>query len=262
MEHPVESYGNLADSTYWKNRRTVRKFTGRDVPDSLLFDLIDKAAKAPTTGGMQLYSVVVTREREILDRILPAHFNQPAATGAKVLLTIVADFNRFEKWCLQRGAEPGFDNFQSFVAAMLDATIFSQQLNTLLETEGLGVCYLGTTTYNAPAIGEALKLPRLTVPVVTLAVGWPDGEAPDAERLPAGALIHDEVYHDYTSERIEEIFAEKESLDVNRKFVAENNLPTLAHVFTDVRYPASNAQHFSEVFIDYIEQQGFKFPQK
>lgn len=247
-------------NSYWLNRRTIRSFSDKPVDDRLLFDLLQGASKAPTTGGMQLYSVIISREPEHLKSLAALHFNQPAATGAKVMITVVADFNRFEKWCLLRGAEPGFDNFESFVSAMLDATIFTQQLNTLLELEGLGACYLGTTTYTASRIGDLLKLPRLTVPVATLAVGWPLDDGAEAERLPTGAVIHHEEYTDYSSDRIEEIFAEKEMLETNRKFVEENNVPSLAHVFTDVRYPKDNAELFSKDFYDYIARQGFRFP--
>lgn len=249
-------------SGYWSFRRTIRRFTDRYVPQQLLTDLVGKAAKAPTTGGMQLYSVIVSRQPELLAALSEQHFNQPAAREAKVMLTIVADFNRFDLWCRQRGAKPEFDNFESFTAALLDAVIFAQQLNTLLEISGLGVCYLGTTTYNASKIGSLLKLPRLTVPVVTLAIGYPADEGTEAERLPVEAVMHDETYRDYTPEIIDALFREKEEIEENRRFVAENNVATLAHVFTDVRYPGDAARIFSKDFFDYINKQGFHFPDK
>lgn len=250
----------VARSGYWLERRTVRRFDTRAVAPELVAELVLKAAKAPTTGGMQLYSVIATRNRELLEKLSAQHFNQPAATGAPLMLTVAADFNRFEKWCRQRGATPGFRNFQSFAAAFLDAAIFAQQLATLLEAEGLGVCYLGTTTYNAPEIGDILNLPQLTVPVATLAVGYPDGVAPDAERLPVEAVLHKEIYHDYSPDGIDEIYAPKEALEANRRFVEQNGAASLAHVFTDVRYPRANAELFSKKFYEYIERQGFNFP--
>lgn len=122
--------------------------------------------------------------------------------------------------------------------------------------------YLGTTTYTASRIGEILNLPKLVVPVVTLAVGWPDGKSEGAERLPVNALIHDEVYRDYDEAAIDRIYSEKEALPANRAFVAENGKPSLAHVFTDVRYPEANAVKFSEDFYEYISAQGFVWPEK
>lgn len=255
-------YKDFVESDYWTGRATERRFTEREVPQSLITDLVEKAAHAPTTGGMQLYSVIVSRQPEIKKELAAAHFNQPAATGNGIFLTFVADFNRFSQWCEQRGATPGFANFESFIAAMLDAVIFAQQFNTLAELAGLGCVYLGTTTYTASQIGRILGLPRLTVPVVTLAVGWPEGKSAGAERLPVSALIHDEVYRAYSAGDIDRIYSEKEELAVNRAFVEENGKPSLAHVFTDVRYPESNAVKFSKDFFDYISRQGFAWPEK
>lgn len=249
------------DKGYWINRRSIRNFLTKDVDDAILFDLIEKAAKAPTTGNMQLYSVIITRDEARRKQLAECHFNQPASK-APVLLTVTADFNRFEKWCRQRGAEPGFDNFESFVAALLDAVIFTQQLNTLLELNGLGCCYLGTATYTASRIGEMLKLPRLVVPVTSLAIGWPADNGVETDRLAPGALIHHEVYDDYTEDRIDEIYAPKEALEENKAYVRENSKPSLAHVFTDIRYPEKNALAFSKDFYEYIKKQGFSFPEK
>ena len=47
---------------YWTGRRTIRRYSDRAVPDELLSELLEKAAHAPTTGNMQLYSAVVTRD--------------------------------------------------------------------------------------------------------------------------------------------------------------------------------------------------------
>lgn len=257
-----DMYKDFVESDYWTGRATERRFTEREVPQSLITDLVEKAAHAPTTGGMQLYSVIISRRPEIKKELAAAHFNQPAATGNGIFLTFVADFNRFSQWCEQRGATPGFDNFESFIAAMLDAVIFAQQFNTLAELAGLGCVYLGTTTYTASQIGRILGLPRLTVPVVTLAIGWPEGKSAGAERLPVSALIHDEVYREYSADDIDRIYREKEELAANRAFVEANGKPSLAHVFTDVRYPEANAVKFSKDFFDYISCQGFAWPEK
>ena len=211
---------------------------------------------------MQLYSVVVTRSEEMKQKLAPHHFNQRMITGAPVVLTFCADFNRFDKWCEASNAEPCYSNLQSFISALLDVTIFAQQFNTAAEMAGLGCCYIGTTTYNAPQIAETLELPKMVVPVVTLSVGYPanpDGE-PKAERLPVEAVMHEEVYHDYSTERIKELYAEKEALDVNKHYVEENSKETLAQVFTDVRYPKANNEAFSKIFMDFMVSQGFNLP--
>ena len=106
---------------------------------------------------------------------------------------------------------------------------------------------------------EALNLPKFVIPVTTVTVGYPAEIPAQVDRLPAEALIHDEQYKDYTSEDIDRIYAEKESLPESKKYITENNKETLAQVFTDVRYPKANNEHFSDIFLKIIREQGFQF---
>lgn len=241
-----------------KNRRTIRKYTSEDLSDECLDELLEIAARASNTGNMQLYSVVVTRSKEMKEKLAPAHFNQPMITGAPVVLTFCADANRFVKWAAQRKAEAGFDNLQTFIAATIDAMLFAQSFCDAAEAKGLGICYLGTTAYNAGQIVDILSLPRLVVPIVTVTVGYPARPLPaQPERLPLGAVVHRETYVDYTAEAIDDLYREKEALEVNRQFVKENNKETLAQVFTDVRYTKKNNEFFSDVLMEVLKKQGF-----
>lgn len=243
---------------YFTDRATVRNFSDRKVEDQLLREMLEAAAHAPTNGNMQLYSVVITRDPLRKRLLTPAHFNQPASTGANVLLTFCADFNRFVKWCEVSDAKPGYDNFQSFMSAVFDAVILAQQFCTIAELQGLGTCYLGTTAYNAPQIAEILELPSRVVPVITVALGYPAGEPVRSDRIPSSGFIHDEVYKDYTEKDIKNIYAEKEAREDSRQFIAENGKETLAQVFTDVRYPKETNEVFSKIYLDFIEKQKFQ----
>lgn len=245
---------------YFNNRTTIRNYSSKIIDNELLNDMLEAAAHAPTTGGMQLYSVIVTENEEMKQRLMPCHFNQPMVAQAPVVLTFCADFNRFVKWCQLRDAEPGFDNLQSLMSAILDVTIFAQQFNTIAEMQGLGCCYIGTTTYNAKEIAEVLHLPRLVVPIITLTVGYPDESVQPVatERLPLHGIVHHETYQDYCAQDIDEIYAEKESLPVNQGFVKENNKQTLAQVFTDVRYPKAVNEEFAKRLYDYIKAAGYQ----
>lgn len=241
-----------------RNRRTIRKYNDTPIGDELMSELLEVAFRAPTTGGMQLYSVVVTRDNEMKQKLAPTHFNQPTVTSAPVVLTFCADYNRFVKWCEASDAQPGYDNFASFTTAMIDALLVAQQFNTAAELRGLGCCYLGTTTYNAPQIAEILNLPRLVVPVTTLTVGFPADMPQQVERLPLEAIVHHEQYKDYTTDDIHRLYAEKEALPTNKRFVEENGKATLAQVFTDVRYTKKDNEYFSRIWADFIASQGFK----
>jgi FMN reductase [NAD(P)H] len=218
---------------------------------------MDQAKRTQTMGNLQLYSVVVTRSEDIKKQLAPAHFNQPMVTEAPVVLTICADFNRTSQWARYRQAEPGYDNFLSFMNAATDALLYTQTLCCLMDEQGLGYCYLGTTLYQPQQIIDILQLPRLVMPVATLTVGWPDEEPEQTDRLPLASFIHRDTYQDYTPSAIDHHYSYKESLPENQRFVEENHKATLAQVFTDVRYTKKDNEAMSDGLLEALRHQGF-----
>lgn len=246
------------EKDYFSRRKTVRNYAKKHIPEDLIDNILEKAMRAPTCGNMQLYSVIVTREPANIERLAKEHFNQPAATGADVILTICADFNRFTKWCEASNAKPGYDNFHSFMMALTDAVIYTQQIVTIAELEGLGTCYLGTVNYNAKQISELLELPDLVVPVASISLGYPANENEEqCERLPLEAIRHNETYRKDSKEEIIELFKSKDDFEPNKKFVEENKKDSLAQVFTDIRYPKSVNLEVSKSFTDLLKEKGF-----
>ena len=238
-------------------RRSIRKYSDKEVSGELLTRLLKEAERTQTMGNLQLYSVIVTRSEEKKRQLAPAHFNQPMVTGAPVVLTFCADFRRTTRWAEERKATPGYDNFISFVNAASDTLLYTQTFCNLADEEGLGYCYLGTTIYMPQQIIEVLQLPRLVMPVATITLGWPDENPPLSDRLPIEAIVHDETYNDYTADRIDRFYTEKESLPENQEFVRINNKETLAQVFTDIRYTKKDNEAMSATLIDVLKRQGF-----
>lgn len=240
-----------------KQRRTIRKYTQQPVSDELLNQLIEDASRTQTMGNLQLYSVVVTRAEEKKEMLAPAHFFQPMVTQAPVVLTICADFRRTSDWCLNRKANPGYDNVLSFLNAATDALLFTQTFCCLAEEKGLGICFLGTTVYQPQTIISALELPELVFPVATLTVGWPAESPSQTDRLPLQAIVHQETYNAFTPERISNCYTERESLPENKHFVEINNKETLAQVFTDIRYTRKDNESMSATLLTTLAQQKF-----
>lgn len=240
-----------------QTRRSIRRYAQKDVDETLLTELLGLAARTQTMGNLQLYSVVVTRSEEGRKALAPAHFNQPMVTQAPVVLTICADFRRTTRWCEQRKAHPGYNNFLSFMNAATDALLYTQTFCNLAEERGLGLCYLGTTVYMPDMIIDALKLPELVMPVATLTVGWPDETPALTDRLDTAAFVHNEQYHDYSSADIDRHYAAKEALEENIHFCEINNKETLAQIFTDIRYTKKDNEAMSEGMIKALKKQNF-----
>lgn len=239
------------------NHRSVRKYSNKKISDDILKKILLAGTRASTTGNMQVYSVVVTTRPDLKEKLWQAHFKQDMVSQAPVILTFCADFNRFSLWCRQRNAIPGYDNFLSFFTAAIDALLVAQNVAIASETYDLGICYLGTTTYMAESIIEILGLPKLVVPVTTLVIGYPDESPPLTDRLPPEAVIHNETYQNYSTKIIDDLYREKESLQLTKELLRENKKETLAQVFTDNRYTKEDNVTFSKALLRALEKQGF-----
>ena len=238
-------------------RRTIRKYSTQEVSDELLNRLMTEAARTQTMGNLQLYSVIVTRSAEMKAKLAPAYFNQPMVEGAPVVLTICADFHRTSSWARCRQAEPGYNNFLSYINAATDALLYTQTLCNLMDEAGLGYCYLGTTIYQPQQIIDTLQLPQLVMPVATLTVGWPDEAPALSDRLPLESFVHQETYHDYLASDIDTYYNYKENLEENQNFVKINHKETLAQIFTDIRYTRKDNEAMSEGLLAALKAQGF-----
>jgi nitroreductase len=239
------------------NHRSIRKYKFDNVEQAKLDIILEAATRASNTGNMQAYSIVVTRDVTLRQQLWEAHFKQNMVIEAPVHLTFCSDFNRFSKWCWQRKADPGYDNFLSFLTGAIDAIIAAQNAVIAAETLGLGVCYLGTATWMAEKVIEILDLPKLVVPVTAIVIGYPDENTTLTDRLPVDGVVHMDKYHDYTPISIDQIHKEKESLESTLELLRINAKETLAQIFTENRYRRSDNKFFSRAFMDVLEKQGF-----
>ena len=237
--------------------RTIRKYKNDPIPQEHIELILKAAIRASTTGNMQLYSIIVTTDQAIKEKLWEVHFKQDMVKEAPLLLTFCADIRRFEKWCDLHGAKHNYRNILWFLNSVTDALLAAQ--NAALQAESLdyGICYLGTTLYNADKIIEILNLPDGVFPITSLVIGIPNEKPPLTDRLPLNAVIHYQTYKDYNQEDIIKIYYEKENSDFYKKIVEQNNVPSLAHVFTDKRYTENDNIFFSEKIINILKKLKF-----
>lgn len=237
--------------------RSIRKFRPTPIPEETLRACLEAASRASTCGNMQLYSLVVTRDRALREQLAPCHFNQPMVTEAPCVVTVCADIHRFSMWCEQRGADPAYDNFAWFLTAATDALLAAQNLCTEAEIKGLGICYLGTTIYTAGDISRILALPKGVIPVISVVLGYPDESPELTDRLPLEAVVHYEKYTDYTAAEIDELWAEREESALTKRLLEENGLENLAKIFTERRYVRRDNLAISASYLALLREKGF-----
>ena len=237
--------------------RSIRKFKNKSIEEHHLTSALEAAMRASTCGNMQCYSIIVSQDKDMIAKLSPLHFGQVERMNAPCVVTFCADINRFSQWCRLRDAEPAYDNFVWFVNGAIDGMMAAQNLILQAESCGLGACVLGTTLYTADAIIEVLELPKGVIPVTSVVLGYPDEEPELTDRLPLDAVVHFEKYVDYTDEKINSAWAEREASEETANLLVENKLPNLAQIFTINRYNANDNVAFSKKYFEILKSQGF-----
>ncbi len=245
--------------------RSIRKFKADPVSDEQLGVILGAAIRSSSSGNMQLVSIIVTKDPKRKKKLWEMHFRQDMVLQAPLLLTFCVDWNRMSHWCQARGAEPGFDNFLSFLVGFADALITAQTAVLAAESMGLGICYMGTTLSCTGELVDFFGLPEGVFPATTVVVGVPDEDPVLRARLPIESIVHDEIYHDFDADRVEETYRERDIEGWNRYMefpeladrIRQSGVDNLAQVYTRIKYPRESNTRFSSELLDCLERQGF-----
>lgn len=239
--------------------RSIRNFSEKPVEKTVLDQILAAACNGSSMGGMQLFSIIVTQDKGMMQKMAPAHFNQPIATNAPLILTFCADFHRFDRYCeCRQTPTDAYHNLQAYQWAVTDALIAAQNACVAAESLGLGLCWLGTITYNTPQFIEALQLPQHVVPVACIPMGYPaTNDTPLTAKISWENLVHQETYHESSDEAINQMYAQMENCPNNVNMVKDNGFENLAQDYVMRRYKKEDNEYFSQVLKDTLQKQGF-----
>ncbi|MBI2027141.1 MAG: nitroreductase family protein [Deltaproteobacteria bacterium] len=247
------------------HHRSIRKYKAKLVPEEILSKILEASLRASSSGNMQTFSIIVTKNKTLKKRLYKLHFEQDMVLQAPLLLTFCSDFHRMRLWLKESQAPDNFDNFMSFMIGAIDAILASQNAALSAENEGLGICYLGTTLANCHKIGKVLNLPENVVPVVGFTMGYPDEEPSLRDRLPLKGVVHYETYNNYAQENIHEIYAEREkngferymSVPHLREKILDSQVKNLAQIYTKIKYTKASHIKYSRTVLDCLKDQNF-----
>lgn len=248
-----------------QTHRSIRKYKDTPIDEVTLNTILESALRASSSGNMQMMSVIVTKDTTRKQKLWELHLEQDMILQAPVLLTFCADFHRMTLWCEQSDAEPGYDNFYSFMKAVGDTFIAAQNAAIAAESLGLGICYMGTTLYSCTAIAEFLQCPKHVVPITTLVVGHPNESPALRDRLPLSSIVHTETYQDFLQERITQTYQDREhkgwarymEIPYLKKMAEDAGAKNLAQIYTKAKYTKTDNYQKALELLDLLKRQGF-----
>jgi nitroreductase len=179
------------------NHRSVRFYLPLSVPATAVELAISAAQSAPSSSNLQAWSVVAVEDDERKARFNAVAGNQKQIDQAPLLLVWLADLSRLRGIANHQGSPAeGLDYLESFLLAIIDATLAAQNSVMAFESLGLGTCYIGALRNNPIAVAKELALPNEVFPVFGLTVGYPDPaiRTDIKPRLPRSKIFYREQY--------------------------------------------------------------------
>jgi nitroreductase len=149
-------------------RRSIRRFSAKEVPDDIIDKVIWAGIWAPSTYSLQGCRFIVVMNAEI-----GKLFMQPIAWGAPVIIVACLD-RRPYRLIIEKGELP--------YGAYLDLGIAVQNMSLMAHALGLGSC-IGTFIAERDVISRELNVPENMQVVTYLVLGWPEDAPTTVPRM-------------------------------------------------------------------------------
>lgn len=176
------------------NHKTIRAFKQIPLDKETVQALIDVARHTASSQFLQACTVISVTD-PVKKQAISEVSHQPYIANNGHLFVFVLDQYRN----LQIGHEQGQDENKlgsaaKFFAGFSDTVLAVQNTVNAAESLGLGTVILGSILNDAQKIIDILDLPKLTFPILGLAVGYPDQQPQLKPRLPETFMHFENSY--------------------------------------------------------------------
>lgn len=171
-----------------KGRRSIRRYKAKNIPDSVIKELLYLAEYAPSSmNGQPWHFIVIKNDRtkkeiaEIKNRYCPPEkraYKADFLKHAPVIIVVCVDKEKSHKREIENGI---------LAAAYIMLGAYSRGLGSVLMT-----AYSADEPRISEEIRKILDIPEAFNPVTIIPIGYPD-EAPEPKELrPLEEMIHNE----------------------------------------------------------------------
>lgn len=179
------------------NHRTIREFKNESIQKEMFEQLMEVARSTPTANGMQASTIIRVTDAEKKKEIA-AVCKQEYVARAPELLIFVADQYRNYRIAEEKDChEPSAGDMDRFFSAFTDACLTAQNIVNAAEAMDLGVVFLGSVLNDAERIIEILELPKLTMPVVGMGLGYPNQNPQLKPRMDMNLRLFENTYKQF-----------------------------------------------------------------
>lgn len=194
------------------DRKSVRAYADREIPDQAKQLILEAATMAPSAGNQQLYTILDITDQTLKDKLAVTCDDQPFISTAKMLLIFCADCQKWYDGFYDAGCAPRHPGVGDLLLAVSDANIAAQNAVTAAQSLGIGSCFIGDIMENCEQHRELLQLPSYVFPAAMLVFGYPTSQQQTRkkpERAPLRHIVHENGYRRMDGEALKELFYPK-----------------------------------------------------
>ncbi len=173
--------------------RSVRRFKPDPIPEPHLDAAVRAGQQAATSSNIQAYAAIRITDPATRTRLVALTGGQEKVAACPLFMAICGDVRR-HRLVANRAGVPHAANLEGFMLAVIDATLFAQNMVIAFESMGYGTCYVGGLRNDLPALHEVLGTPDGVWPLFGLCVGRPDQEPSVRPRLDPRTVLFDDHY--------------------------------------------------------------------
>ena len=169
-------------------RKSVRAFTDRQIPESAVQAILTAASNAPTAGNQQLYTILRITDPALKAALSESCDHQPFIAKAPLVLVFCADCRKWFDAYRSVGCEARCPGAGDLLLAVDDALIAAQNAVTAAWSLGVGSCFIGDIMENMETQRALLRLPEYVFPAAMLVFGYPTEQQRNRPKPPRAAL--------------------------------------------------------------------------
>jgi nitroreductase len=201
------------------NRKSVRAYEDKPLPEDVRDMIIKSAMRAPTAGNMMLYSIIEVSDQEAKNKLVETCDNQPFIAKAPLVLIFLADYQRWvdyfkvsgvEQLTTEKGVPMVKPEEGDLFLACCDALIAAQTAVIAAESMGVGSCYIGDILENYEIHREMFALPQYAIPICMVCFGYPSVEQKEreqTERFGEEFIVFKNRYRRLDEDEFDEMYA-------------------------------------------------------
>lgn len=178
------------------NHCSIRKFRDEPLNDTQITTIVQSAQMAATSNFLQAYTIVGVKNNNTKEKLAELAGNQPYVATNGHFFVFCADFHRHKLSAELENHQEDLvlGSTEKFLVAAVDTALAAQNGVIAAESMGLGTVYIGGIRSNIEEVSRLLKLPKHVIPIVGLAVGYPEQNVDPKPRLPLENIYHREEY--------------------------------------------------------------------